>query len=851
MKYVYSEPSPAVAGRGGDNGIDQVVINLAKHLPDYGWSYVEDRQVAHLFAPHAGSPMPECDVAHCHGLYPTGVKGFDVANWMFEVNRRVIDNLKTAKQITVPSQWVADILRRDMLIDPHVIGWGVNIEEWQNSNPQGYVLWNKGRPTGVCDPKPLNELAKRATQHRFITTFGDDLPNMEVIGRTSFDKMKQYVLGADVYLATTKETFGIATLEAMAAGVPILGFDFGATPDIVEHTVHGYLAKPDDYDDLLNGLDYIYRHRDELSLFCKERAESFDWSEVARRFGEVYDLADGYGYELPVSVVVPCYNYGHFLVEAVESVLNQQTTFEYEIILVNDGSSDNSLEIMHNLATDHPQISVLSHANNGVAFTRNRGIESARGEFIVCLDADDSMGQGFLQVCYDGIKDNRALGIVFTGLQANGVKSQWGLEYAYKSQLNRHNQIPSLCMFRKAAWERVGGYRQKYSPAEDAELWLRILTYGYTAKNVSKEPLFNYRMHNASLSAPVRLRGMPEPDWTKDKQYIKNHPPMACDLPANNHSHPVRNYDTPIVSIIIPVGRGHEERVKNAIESVMGQTFVDWECLVIIDTDKDVDLKHYPFVKVYDSFHAGAGASVSRNIGIDRAKGEFVFFLDADDAMLTECLQKMVLKFRHTGKYVYSDWIAINKAGKSETGIALDDMSMHIFNQPIQHLNSCLIPTKIVREVGAFDTTLESWEDVDLYMKLAKHGLCGVRIAEPLVVYNYNTGQLREIGETSKENKRQLLTDRYREYVVEGKKVCCGNGSVKPVNLMNENQDGEMVLATFKGSFLAGVDPVDVTGAVTGQKYKRLRKGDTKYVFLKDFQAMPDTWSEANHFVAT
>lgn len=856
MKYVYSEPSPEVAGRGGDNGIDQVVINLAKHLPDYGWSYVENREVAHLFAPHAGSQTTQCDVAHCHGLYPTGVKGNPNENWMFEINRRVIANLKTAKQITVPSQWVADIVRRDMLIDPHVIGWGVNVDEWQNPNPQGYILWNKGRPTGVCDPKPLNELAKRAPQYRFMTTFGESMPNMKIIGRQPYETMKQHILGADVYLATTKETFGIATLEAMSAGIPVLGFNFGATPDFVVHGQHGYLAKPDDIDDLLYGLEYIYQHRDNMSILCKEQAALYDWSNVARRMGEVYDLADGFGYELPVSVVIPCYNYAHFLPDAVASVLNQHTTFDYEIILINDGSTDNSLEVMTNLEAENPnKIQVMTQRNLGVATTRNNAIARARGEYIVCLDADDEMGDGFLQTCYDAIKHDRAIGIVFTGIQTNGATSHWGQSYDYKEQLNRKNQIPSLCMFRKAAFERVGGYRKAYTPAEDAELWLRILTYGYTAKSATKEALFKYRLHDSSLSAPVRRNYELEPDWTADKDYIKLNPPMASDLIPAKHSHPVRNYDNPVVSVIIPVGKGHETNVLHAIDTVMTQTYWEWECIVVLDTPKPIDLSRYPFVKVYrtddlDFLSSAKGASAARNWGIAHAKGEFVFFLDADDAILPDCLRKMVTKFRHTGKYVYSDWIQVTKQGTTEVGKALDNMSLNIFTNPFQHLNSCLIPTNIVKAVGMFDTSLESWEDVDLYMKLADYGLCGVRIDEPLVVYNYNSGTLRESGQDTIEQKKAILTERYSDYIQRGKKVMCGCTGVQKANgaIAGNESSGEMILAQYIGGNI-GAD--NVKGAATGQVYKRLKQGDVKYIFRKDFEAMQEVFMEVSHFVAT
>ncbi len=95
-----------------------------------------------------------------------------------------------------------------------------------------------------------------------------------------------------------------------------------------------------------------------------------------------------------VSIIIPCYNYGQYLDEAVQSVL-AQTYQDFEIIIVNDGSTD---ELTNKLLATYnkPKTTVLSQTNKGLGAARNSGIKVSSGEYIVCLDADDSLHSDFL-----------------------------------------------------------------------------------------------------------------------------------------------------------------------------------------------------------------------------------------------------------------------------------------------------------------------------------------------------------------------------------------------------------------------------------------------------------------------
>ncbi|MEK4424084.1 glycosyltransferase family 2 protein [Solibacillus sp. FSL K6-1523] len=108
-------------------------------------------------------------------------------------------------------------------------------------------------------------------------------------------------------------------------------------------------------------------------------------------------------FEYNISVLVPVYNAQDTLVETIDSVLNQEIVegFKYEILLINDGSSDESEEICLNFSNQYPFIKYLSHENRGVSYTRNRGLDLAKGKYILFLDADDLIANDTLSSVYE------------------------------------------------------------------------------------------------------------------------------------------------------------------------------------------------------------------------------------------------------------------------------------------------------------------------------------------------------------------------------------------------------------------------------------------------------------------
>lgn len=108
-----------------------------------------------------------------------------------------------------------------------------------------------------------------------------------------------------------------------------------------------------------------------------------------------------------ISVIIPCYNTEKYLSKCIESVLNQ-TYSNLEIILINDGSTDNSLAIMQKYAKENKKISIIDQQNKGVAYSRNLGISAANGEYVIFVDSDDFVSKYYCEALYNAIQENKA-----------------------------------------------------------------------------------------------------------------------------------------------------------------------------------------------------------------------------------------------------------------------------------------------------------------------------------------------------------------------------------------------------------------------------------------------------------
>ncbi|MEU1707600.1 glycosyltransferase family A protein [Streptomyces sp. NPDC005706] len=239
-----------------------------------------------------------------------------------------------------------------------------------------------------------------------------------------------------------------------------------------------------------------------------------------------------------VSVIVTCYNYGRFLRRALDSVLRQSFS-DWEVIIVDDGSSDETREVLHKFMESHDQvrISTLHVRNGGLAKARNLGIALARGTYVTCLDADDSFAAHALDDMVAALRENESMAVVRPGMSIfEEVEHERRLlqvdimpEYSL-SDLAVENLAPYCSMFRWEAWQEVGGYDETMPAYEDWDFWLSLGERGHTMGRTFRSSLC-YRLNRDGLLRSSRGR-----DLELRARIVRNHPQVydeaAQDLAA-------------------------------------------------------------------------------------------------------------------------------------------------------------------------------------------------------------------------------------------------------------------------------------------------------------------------------
>lgn len=199
-----------------------------------------------------------------------------------------------------------------------------------------------------------------------------------------------------------------------------------------------------------------------------------------------------------VSVIIPCYNQGQFLMESLDSV-KAQTYSNIEIIVVNDGSTDEETNRIINELND-PLIKIINKDNGGLSSARNAGIGIAKGEFLLPLDADDKIGSQYIQKSLEVFDADPKAGIVFCkGKYFGAINKNMDNEYvSFRSEM-LYNAIFCSGIFRKKDCIAVGMYKTDFRKGmEDWDFLVRFLADGKKVVQLP-EVLFFYRKTGTSM----------------------------------------------------------------------------------------------------------------------------------------------------------------------------------------------------------------------------------------------------------------------------------------------------------------------------------------------------------------
>jgi glycosyltransferase involved in cell wall biosynthesis len=211
------------------------------------------------------------------------------------------------------------------------------------------------------------------------------------------------------------------------------------------------------------------------------------------------------GKSLLVSLAIPTYNYGQYISEAIESVLSQ-TYQNIEIIIVDDGSTDNTREVVRK----YPMVKYIYQKHAGILRSMNRVAMISKGEYFMGIGADDKLHPNYVERCVNEINKDNHIAFVWTARQefgqSNKVRMPRILHHRFSIFNGTGGQL-GAALWRRKVFLEVGGEDETLPALEDLDLAIRICRKGWKGKPIF-EPLYFYRIHRHQLSARVRKENL-------------------------------------------------------------------------------------------------------------------------------------------------------------------------------------------------------------------------------------------------------------------------------------------------------------------------------------------------------
>ncbi|QCR22182.1 glycosyltransferase family A protein [Pontibacter sp. SGAir0037] len=204
-----------------------------------------------------------------------------------------------------------------------------------------------------------------------------------------------------------------------------------------------------------------------------------------------------------ISIIIPCYNSGDFLTDAIESVYNQTFTGNYTIIIVDDGSTDGTTHVLlKQLQQQDQKIKIFYQENKGPAAARNRGVRASDSKYLLFLDSDNKLRPEYIYKALKVLEANEEIGVVYGAPNFFGDSTvpRFTPHEFDMYTMHRGNCIDMCAVVRREAWSSVGGFDENrlLIGHEDWDLWIMIGAKGWKFHYI-QEVLYDYRVREGSV----------------------------------------------------------------------------------------------------------------------------------------------------------------------------------------------------------------------------------------------------------------------------------------------------------------------------------------------------------------
>lgn len=204
-----------------------------------------------------------------------------------------------------------------------------------------------------------------------------------------------------------------------------------------------------------------------------------------------------------ITIYITNHNYGRFISKSINSVLNQSFK-KYELIIIDDGSTDNSIDIINKYCKKNKDIIFIKQNKRGLVASNNIAINLAKGRYIVRLDADDWLKGDALKEMFKAIERNNKIAMVFPDYYEvdiyGRIISRFVRHNFKKVNLKDQPAHGACSLIRLSILKKIGGYDEKFMCQDGYYIWMKLLKYD--VKNINK-PLFYYRKHGSNLTSNI------------------------------------------------------------------------------------------------------------------------------------------------------------------------------------------------------------------------------------------------------------------------------------------------------------------------------------------------------------
>lgn len=502
-----------------------------------------------------------------------------------------------------------------------------------------------------------------------------------------------------------------------------------------------------------------------------------------------------------VSVIIPTWNRSIETEHAVTSVLHQ-TFKDFEIIVADDGSTDNTQRIFENY--QDPRVKYLRINHSGLpAAPRNAAIHIAQGKWIAFLDSDDRWSQKKLSIQIGFLDNHPEICLTFSNAyrvindKRNGtffpVKNN--IKNSFTSLIDHNNFIiNSSAVVRKDVIEKYGGLSEEQNKKgiEDFDLWTKICIdepFYYLNQpliDYTDEPSQSVRSEVSFVNYKAGMLDIYERTYDSLIKGNKLTQDLACVLERRIYTYrrelnhwnifPQKevNQQKPTVSIILPVYNG-EKFIQESIYSILSQTYTDFELIIINDgsidnTGKLLSTMSDPRIRVITQSNQGIVAAL--NNGIEHSRGKYIARQDHDDISFRTRIAKQVRFLDENPEYgLIGTWSEVwdeNNVFKLMLSLPSTDFFLRerlLFDNPFIH-SSVIFRRSLLEICGPYDPEFagSAMEDYELWSRMSNY--CKIaNLSEILQVYREVSGSITKTKTNNFSFREEVARSNFNQYI--------------------------------------------------------------------------------------